>query len=176
MSGINSSVANYSGRQPDSTQNIKQFVTTTNGIIYWFYKRINNEVYVTPADPNKTVLIPKDLFVVGSITNTSDVKLKENIEEIPDSKLDHLLNLAPKKYNFISDETKKTHYGLIAQELEVEFPELINVMKHEVKKGDDTIVEDIKTINYIELIPLLLMKMQKMQYEIDDLKHNCCWR
>lgn len=173
---MNSSVANYNGRQPDNEQNIKKFVTTTNGIIYWFYKRvgINSEVYITPADPTKTVLIPKDLFVVGSITNTSDVKLKENIEEIPDSKIDQILNLVPKKYNFINDENKKTHYGLIAQELEATFPELINNMKHEVKKGDDTILEDIKTINYIELIPLLLLKIQKMQCEIDELKHRCC--
>ena len=168
---MNSSVANYSGRQPDVMQNIKQFVTTTNGIVPWFYKKVSNTVYITPADQTKSVLIPKDLFVVGSITNTSDTKLKENIEEIPDSKIDQVLNLAPKKYNFINDETKKTHYGFIAQELELEFPELISIMKHEVKKG--VIVEDIKTINYIELIPLLLLKMQRMQYEIDELKHHC---
>jgi hypothetical protein len=35
-------VANYGGRQPDNTQNIKQFTTTPYGIIDWVYKKISN--------------------------------------------------------------------------------------------------------------------------------------
>ena len=58
---VNSSVANYSGRQPDVFQNIKQFFTSNKGVVYWFYKTITNTVYITPSDQTKTVMIPKDL-------------------------------------------------------------------------------------------------------------------
>ena len=33
-----------------------------------------------------------------------------------------------------------------------------------------------KTINYVELIPLLVSKIQSMQKEIDDLKEKCATR
>ena len=169
MSGNPSSVANYSGRQPDVFQNIKQFFTSTNGIVFWFYKTITGTVYITPSDQTKTVLIPKDLYVIGSITNTSDVKLKQNIEEIPDNEFDRILTICPKKYSFISDNTNKTHYGLIAQDLETIYPHLVTTNQHETDEGE---VQDIKSINYIELIPLLICKLQQTQKEIDELKSN----
>ena len=60
---------------------------------------------------------------------------------------------------------KKIHFGFTAQEVEEYYPELIN---------DNFYYEDnkYKTINYIELIPIMLSKIKKMQNEIDDLKKN----
>jgi hypothetical protein len=166
MSGL-SSVANYSGRQPDVFQNIKQFFKSTNGVVFWFYKTITGTVYITPSDQSKTVLIPKDLYVIGSITNTSDIKLRQNIEEIDEDEFDRILKVFPKKYSFISDNTNKTHYGLIAQDLETVYPELVTTNHHETDEGK---VQDIKSINYVELIPLLICKIQQMQGELDELK------
>ncbi len=164
---VNSSVANYSGRQPDVFQNIKQFFTSTNGIVFWLYKRITNTVYITPCDQTKTVLIPNDLYVMGSITNTSDIKLKQNIEEIPVNEVDKILTVCPKKYSFISDNTNKSHYGFVAQDLEKIYPDLVTTNQHETDEGE---AQDIKSINYVELIPLLICKIQQMQTEIDELK------
>ena len=164
---VNSSVANYSGRQPDVFQNIKQFFTSNKGVVYWFYKTITNTVYITPSDQTKTVMIPKDLYVVGSITNTSDIKLKENIEDIDEDEFDRILTIRPKKYSFINDNKNKTHYGLIAQDLETVYPELVTTNHHETDEGE---VQDIKSINYVELIPILICKIQQMQKEIDELK------
>ena len=164
---VNSSVANYSGRQPDVFQNIKQFFTSNKGVVYWFYKTITNTVYITPSDQTKTVMIPKDLYVVGSITNTSDIKLKENIEDIDEDEFDRILTIRPKKYSFINDNKNKTHYVLIAQDLETVYPELVTTNHHETDEGE---VQDIKSINYVELIPILICKIQQMQKEIDELK------
>ena len=164
---VNSSVANYNGRQPDVFQNIKQFFTSNKGVVYWFYKTITNTVYITPSDQTKTVMIPKDLYVVGSITNTSDIKLKENIEDIDEDEFDRILTIRPKKYSFINDNKNKTHYGLIAQDLETIYPELVTTNHHETDEGE---VQDIKSINYVELIPILICKIQQMQKEIDELK------
>jgi len=166
MSGINSPVPNYGGRQPDNAQYIKQFVQSSSNAAMWVYKTTTNNAntsYITPTDQTKDVLIPKDLIVIGSINNPSDVTLKENVEVITDTEFDNLLEIRPKKYSFIDDEAKKVHYGIIAQELEGLFPELVTTIGLES-------AHPIKTINYLELIPLMICKMQKMQQQIDQLK------
>lgn len=169
MSGIISSTPNYGGRQPENTAYIKQFVSSDTGLAVWVYKKIQNSlnVFITPADQNKNVLIPKDLTVLGSINNPSDISLKHDICPLQNDITDKVLDLNPVsyKYNFHddNDSNNKIHYGFIAQEVEQMFPELVL---------NNLVVEDkmYKTVNYMELIPMMLSKMQKMQKEIDDLK------
>jgi hypothetical protein len=154
-------VANYGGKQPTNKSYIKQFVisgTSTEAI--WYYKRLTNGLVVqTPADNKYPVYIANDLYVTGSIFNTSDLKLKDNIDSINIDKTNELLNLNPVSFTFKSDIEKKIHYGLIAQEIEKIYPELV---------GNNNL--GYKTVNYIEIIPLLLSKMKIMQNEIDELK------
>jgi len=162
MSGTFSDVNNYGGRQPDNTSYIKQFVTSFGPVASWIYKRINNVVYITPQDKTKNVLIERDLIVNGTIINPSDKKVKENITELQNNTCNNITKLIPKKYNYINDETKKQHFGFIAQELEVFFPELVTISS----KNDI----EIKGINYIELIPIMIAKMKILEDEIHDLK------
>jgi hypothetical protein len=100
-----------------------------------------------------------DITYYGSLNNASDISLKENIQSFDEG--DNLLKLNPVIFNYKHDDTKKQHYGFIAQELEHEFPEL-------VKETDD----NVKIINTIELIPILVNKIQKMQKEMLDLKNK----
>jgi len=162
MSG-NSQTANYGGRQPDNTQNIKQFITTTSGIVDWVYKKLSNTniQVITPSDQNKTVMIPKDLLVLGSINNPSDINLKENIEKIDKLYSNNIINLNPVTFQYKNDKTHKMHYGLIAQELETVYPELVS--------NNTT---GFKTVNYIELIPIMLFQIKSMQQEINNLKEE----
>ena len=156
-----SSVANYGGKQPTYTSSIKQFVISGNSTeAIWYYKRLTNGLIVqTPADNKYPVYIANDLYVTGSIYNTSDLKLKDDIVSIDIDKTNELFNLNPVSFRFKSDTQKKIHYGLIAQEIEKIYPELVgnNDLGH-------------KTVNYTEMIPLLLSKMKIMQNEIDELK------
>lgn len=155
-------VANYGGRQPNNTTNIKQFVVSGGGDAIWIYKKLPTGLKVqTPANKNSPIYIDNDLFVNGSIFNTSDLILKENIISLSDAKLDDLFNLNPVKYYFKSDISKKTHYGFVAQEVEKIFPELVK----------DSIL-GYKTVNYIELIPMIVFKMKTMQNEIIELKEK----
>ena len=55
----------------------------------------------------------------------------------------------------------------IAQELEEFFPELVT--NTEIEDTDNN-VKLIKTVNYLELIPIMIVKMKNMQNEIDELK------
>jgi hypothetical protein len=161
MSG-NSIVSNYGGRQPNNTTYIKQFSSAAGGFAYWIYKTINGIKYITPASSN-SVYIPKDLIVIGSINSPSDISLKENINNLTDDFCDNILKIKPKKYNFTNDENKKERYGIIAQELEEFFPELIT--NTGIEDTDNT----IKSVNYLELIPIMIVKIKNMQNEIDKL-------
>ncbi len=159
-------VANYGGRQPDNTTYVKQFTSAPSTFANWIYKTMGGIKYITPAT-NNSVYLPKDLFVVGSIINPSDLVLKENVNDLTDEFCDNILELKPKKYNFKSDEVKKERYGIIAQELEEYFPELIANTGIEDK---DNNIQSIKSVNYLELIPIMIVKMKNMQKEIDELK------
>jgi len=158
-SNLFSTVSNYSGRQPDNQQGIKQFVTSITNQITWVYKRLaNGKTVITPSDKTKDVLIPNNLYVDGSIYNPSDKNLKTNITEICDDKL---CDLNPIHFSYKHDLNKKKHNRLRAQKVEEIYPELVssNLLGY-------------KNVNYIELIPIILSKIKKTQNEIDEIKKN----
>jgi hypothetical protein len=162
---IISTVANYGGRVQDSQQGIKQFYVGLKGLTWIYEKYINNSTVITPSDKTKSVLINNDLIVTGSIYNTSDARLKENIVSI-DSKNNSnndddndLFTLNPVIFSYKNDINKKKHYGFLAQDIEKVFPELV-----------ENNYAEYKTVNYQELIPLMISKMKTMQKQIDELK------
>lgn len=152
-------ISNYGGKIPTPTQYIKQFVDAGGSQVTWIYKNVNGKMVETPADSSKPVYINNDLYVTGSIFNTSDARLKENVVNISEVTSNDILMLNPVEYNFKLDITKSKHYGFIAQDVENMYPHLVkpNILGY-------------KSVNYIELIPLLLSRMKCMQNEIDNLK------
>jgi len=100
-----------------------------------------------------------DLTVEGIFTNSSDRRLKENIKNISQNDKDKVLQLVPKTYNMISDQNKK-RYGLIAQEVEELYPELVNTNE----------TDGMKSLNYIELIPLLLEQIKELKKSVEQIK------
>lgn len=164
---INYSVANYSGRQPNNSAYIKTF-TGGNQIQNWisslYYdstKGTNVDV-ITTYTPGANVYIQGDLYVDGSIYNPSDINLKEDIKDI---ELDDevFMLMRPKQFKMKYGSDNRIHYGFIAQEFENIIPELIHT------KPDDK-MNNLKAVNYVELVPILVNKIQKMQGEIDNLK------
>ena len=163
MSNLFSTVNNYSGRQPDNVQNIKQFVTTINSQVAWIYKTLTFGAVplITPSDQTKDVLIPNNLYVNGSLFNPSDERLKTNVSILSNTRNDDLLNLKPVEFEYIKDANKTKHFGIMAQNVEEFFPELVS--SNEL---------GYKTVNYLELLPIVLSKMRSMQEEINELKKN----
>jgi hypothetical protein len=157
-----STVANYGGKQPDNSQNIKQFIFGVGSQVIWVFKRLPNGLTVqTPADRFKPVLINSDLYVNGSIFNPSDINLKKNIEPITNDKSNSIINLEPVEFNYKDDKLQRKHLGFIAQDVEKIYPELVT--------GGEN---DVKSINYVEFIPLLVLKIQNQQKEIDELREQ----
>lgn len=97
-------------------------------------------------------------------TISSSFRYKENVQPLQSPK-DNLLKLRPVSFNYIGDTNTK--FGLIAEEVNDVYPELI---VHDLNG-------EIYTVNYMELIPLLLKNMQEyemlnqqQQIEIQELK------
>lgn len=109
--------------------------------------------------------VPGNIYLNGTIITTSDAYLKENISPLNDDKIDKFMNLQPKQFTYKNDSSKKIHYGFIAQEFELEYPDLVTITPNNQLKN-------IKAINYLEIIPMLVNKIQLMQVEINELREH----
>ena len=100
----------------------------------------------------KGPIITRSYMLSFDYRRHSDIRFKENIKNISQNDKNKVLQLEPKTYNMIDDETKSKKYGLIAQEVEELFPELITENK-----------EGMKGLSYIELIPLMLEHIKDLK-------------
>ena len=159
------------GKQPNSAY-AKTFIShssspSTSLLSKWRHTLYENNVTLIPAHNNANVYITNDLIVAGSLNNPSDIKLKENIISIDPDRINNIMKLIPKQYNYKKDANKKIHYGFIAQEMEELIPELVSIINVNENENENETVEEIKTINYLELIPLLVMKIQELENKIN---------
>ena len=102
--------------------------------------------------------------LAGNLNINSDARLKANIVSLG-STLAKLLQIDGKSYTLKKDESEKQKIGLLAQDIEKVFPELV------------TETNDIKSVNYQGLVPVLINAMKEQddmirqqQKEIDELK------
>jgi len=100
--------------------------------------------------------------MTASTTTPSDERLKENIHPIKNA-LNRILKLVGVTFNLKADSGKATKLGLIAQEVEKIFPELV---KESELLGHG--VEKYKTIDYSGLIPVLIEALKAQQEQIDE--------
>lgn len=123
---------------------------------------------------------------------SSDLNLKQNIQDFP-SAISIIQKLNPKKYEFRKDDKFRfmnlpqgSHFGLIAQDVEKLLPNLVHETKVQTSSGKPNSTEEdaknsqtlnVKSLNYIEFIPILIKGMQEQQsvieqqqQQIDELK------
>jgi hypothetical protein len=179
-SNIKQSGPNTSGgkNQAFVSLGIKQLTTSTPPQQqYWITKsNTYNSVSttsITSTPSTLSVYMPKDLYVAGTIYGTvvapSDVSVKENIRDLSlEVDFNKLLELEPKQYTYKDDVEHKIHYGLIAQDVEKVYPELIYSIQDD--EGDTNDSHTLKSVNYVELLPILLLKIQDLQKQVDELK------
>lgn len=162
---IISTAANYGGKVADNQQGVKQFYvssTSLGSIATWVFRRINGgtSLVQTPANSTTPVVINNDLVVSGSLYNTSDRRLKEDIVAIGDSEIESLMTLNPIHFRYKHEgQSGRRHFGVIAQEVEGVLPNLIEHSHF-----------GYLTVNYQEMIPLILAKLRDMQEQVDDLR------
>jgi len=106
-----------------------------------------------------------DAYCTGSWLG-SDMKLKKNIAVI-NNPMSSLMQLRGVSYNWNSEAypgrefAAGIHYGLIAQEVEQVFPDMVSTDEN----GE-------KAIAYAEMIPLLLEAIKKQQKAIEELQNQ----
>ena len=110
------------------------------------------------------VLFDGTTTIAGDLNINSDARLKANIISLG-STLSKLLQIDGKTYTMKKDANHKKKIGLLAQDIEKVFPELV------------TETNDIKSVNYQGLVPVLINAMKeqddkitKQQQEIDTYK------
>ena len=109
-----------------------------------------------------------NLTIAGSYS-PSDINLKTNIEELPDV-LNVLDDIKPIKYKYkrdIEEGIDTVKMGLIAQEVEKHFPELI--LENSIH---DTEEQKFKSLNYNGMIPILLKAVQELSSNVNELKQK----
>ena len=111
---------------------------------------------------------PSNAFIVnydgsatlaGDLTVNSDARLKSNIVSLG-STLSKLLLIDGKAYTMKSNEAIEK-IGLLAQEVQKAFPELVK------QSGDE---EGTLSVNYQGMIPVLINAIKEQQKQIDELK------
>ncbi len=100
-----------------------------------------------------------DATLAGNLNINSDARLKANIVSLG-STLSKLLQIDGKSYTMKKDEREKQKIGLLAQDIEKVFPELVSES------------HGIKSVNYQWLVPVLINALKEQQAEIDRLKNQ----
>jgi hypothetical protein len=99
-----------------------------------------------------------DAYLNGNFYELSDQRLKKNLVPLT-STLSRISQLNAYTYDWIDpSKSKNQQIGLIAQEVEKVFPQL-------VKEHEGT-----KTVSYSHMVPVLLQAIKEQQAEIDELQ------
>lgn len=122
----------------------------------------------------------KDIYASSGTIQTSDITEKKDIVDLGSEITKSIvMGLRPVTFKFIDGTSDRTHYGLIAQEVE----ELVNglgitnkdfapLIKSPKEDTDGNIIEGeyVYGLRYSELTGLLVKMCQNLQNEVDDLK------
>ena len=128
-------------------------------------------------------LFLNDLGYTGVLLSLSDKRLKKNIKSIENA-TDLLLKLKPVYYNYKTEQypnfglNEEIEFGFIAQDVEAIIPNIVRDKKFDTnscseKSSDFTekkSSELFKTINYIQLIPILTQAIKEQQAIIEKLE------
>ena len=125
-------------------------------------KNSGNLVFKREAGNNNEAVDVQGMLKVTSIDMNSDRRLKREIQPI--TQPNSLSALRPVSYYWNVEGEKRggnkdLQYGFIAQEIEQVYPHLVN-----------TSSDGYKSVNYIQVIPLLVKELQESQAKLKDLE------
>ena len=127
----------------------------TNNSIRMAIKGSNGYVGILDSTPSYQLDVNGTIRATGNVIAYSDVRSKENIKTI-DSALDKVLKLRGVEFNKIGKNKKEI--GVIAQEIEKVFPEVVST--------DD---EGMKSVAYGNIVGALIEGMKEQQKQIEAL-------
>lgn len=142
--------------------------TTADGNSRTAFIRVNNPSFTANTITgvgNANVLFSGNVTAFNSSV-PSDIRLKENVKDIENS-LEKVLNIRGVTYNYKKQENNKVYIGVIAQEIEKILPEVVSESYNPSEIDSE---DKIKTVSYIEIVPVLIEAIKEQNKIIEDLK------
>jgi hypothetical protein len=167
----------YLGSASGGNQNYGAYVGSSGGTF-----AIGIYAYASGASVNYAGYFAGNLAYTGTLSQSSDEKLKTNIKSI-DSGLSLVGKLKPKKYKMLASDYPNMNlptslqYGLLAQDVAAVLPDLVSDVPSPGNSPDGSRTapptpDTYKSVNYIGLIPILIKAVQEQQNQITDLQNQ----
>ena len=153
------------GKTANSSAFVKKYSAGTDTPIWTTTGYLTNASIMPSSKKYDNLYIPGNLYIDREIFIASDAYLIEESSPIPIVSCEAIMLLKPKVFTYKDDIINHEHYGFVAQEVENILPNLVTTVPHNN-------LNNIKGVNYLELIPLLVCKIQEMSMEIDILKNE----
>jgi len=132
----------------------------------------SGNVGIGSVDPSARLDVTGDIEYTGTITDTSDRRLKENINDLTGS-LDKITQLSGKSYTMLDNEEGQIEFGFIAQEIKEVFPEVVKeIQKYEIDENGEETEEEVNYIgvSYVQLIAPMVEAIKELKSENESLK------
>ena len=125
-------------------------------LMLWVVSSAIRESTVTPVSEAE--------MVIDGPAQPSDERLKENVHDLPYG-LPALMGLRPVSYRY-KDFPSRERIGFIAQEINSVVPEVV----HLLPENPESRTPRYYSVNYAELVPLLVRSIQQQQKTIESLQ------
>jgi len=135
----------------------------------------NTGLGIGDPTPDVALDVVGDINYTGTITDVSDRRLKENVQDLSGS-LDKICQLDAKSYTLIADrgnENTTVELGFIAQEVQPVFPEIVKeVQKFAVDENGQETTEEVNYlgVSYIQLIAPMVEAIKELKLKNDTLE------
>ncbi len=132
-------------------------ITATGTYIYYS----QGNVGIGTSNPTSTLHVVGDIYATGDVTAFSDARYKTNLQPLTNC-LTQVKEIQGIRYETLPpyvNPSHKTHIGLLAQEVEQQFPELV--------KTDEM---GMKSLNYSQMVAVLLECIKELTQRVERLE------
>ena len=119
---------------------------------------ITNDLAIGSTSASEKLHVTGNILATGNITAYSDERLKTNVQEL-DNTLSAIQNIRGVSYT--RSDTKDNSIGVMAQDVETMFPELISESN-----------DGMKSVNYNGLVGVLFSAVKELSATVKQLKER----
>ena len=148
-------IGQYNSSGSSVTNNATSFNTANTAFVIGNGADSSNKSDAFKVMFNGDTTVSNDLTVSGDVVISSDARLKSNIVSLG-STLPKLLQIDGKTYTMKKDENKKQKIGVLAQDIEKVFPELVSESN------------GVKSVNYQGLVPVLINALKEQDSKMKE--------
>jgi len=111
------------------------------------------------TNPSVELDVTGDIEYTGTITDVSDIRLKENIVPLENA-LDNVNTLNAFTFTDLGDTTQRVNIGLSAQDVQAVYPMAVSEIDTAGHLG----------LSYVQMIPVLVKAVQELSAQNEELK------